>query len=270
MHDTDLFLAAGVCYALGTVGYLLYLAKLSVSMKTLGFGGVLAGLIVQLVAFAWRFSALGYLPIASFYEAIAFFLWCLLAMLAVFHTRYNLAILGSFLSPLALIFLVLGATAHKGPSQVQMPSNPLFPFHVVLSFLGEAVFTIACAASVMYLIQERQLKRKHFGPIYQRLPSLSMIEQLNAQCLYSGFVLLSVGVALGFIMARQEWGQFWTWDPKLVFSTALWALIALALITRRLQGWTGRRSAVFILFTFVAVLMTFMGVNFMSDRHRFG
>lgn len=269
---TNAFLShvAAAFYTVGSIAYVVYIWQLRESWKTVGFASILAGLVAQILAFGWRFSELGYLPIAGLHEAVSFFLWCVLAVFALFHTRYNVAILGSFLSPLALAFLILASSAPKHAVEVKMPEGPLFPIHVLFSFLGESVFAIACVSAVMYLIQERQLKQKTFGQLYRRIPSLSVIENMNVQCLALGFGLLTVGVGTGLVMAYKEWGTDWHWDPKFVLSSAIWALLALALLARRLQGWNGRRSALLMLFTFSVVLFTFIGVNYLSSKHRFG
>ncbi|MBI2890206.1 MAG: cytochrome c biogenesis protein CcsA [Nitrospirae bacterium] len=270
MINTYLFLAAAVCYAVGGLGYIAYLWRLSAPLRNLGLGGVLLGLFLQLLALGWRFSEVGYLPIASFHEAMSFFLWCVLAAFALLQIRYPLAILGSFLSPLALVFLLLAVSASKQPSAAHIPGGPLFALHVVVSFLGEGAFAIACAGAVMYLMQEHYLKRKDFGALYNRLPSLTTVERLNTACLWMGFLFLTAGVGMGFVIAHREWAGAWHWDPKLVFSLAVWLLLALALAARRLQGWSGRRSAWLMVVTFTAVMFTLLGVNFLSDKHRFG
>ena len=45
----------------------------------------------------------------------------------------------------------------------------------------------------MYLLQERELKKKRFGLFYTRLPSLEALDNLNSHCLAVGFPLLTLG-----------------------------------------------------------------------------
>ena len=131
---------------------------------------------------------------------MSFFAWALVGIYLLFDLRYRMAVLGAFLTPLALVLMIIGSTVSK---QVA-PANPMldswwFPVHVTLAFLGHAVFAIACMAGVMFLRQERMLKAKRFSGLFYRLPSLDTLDSINYKCLTFGFPLMTMGIISGAI-----------------------------------------------------------------------
>ena len=46
----------------------------------------------------------------------------------------------------------------------------------------------------MYLLQEKQVKRKKMGALFRRLPSLDVLDDINYRCLTIGFPFLTVGI----------------------------------------------------------------------------
>ena len=59
---------------------------------------------------------------------------------------------------------------------------------------------LAAVAGVMYLIQERQLKRKKLGALFHRLPNIDVLDELNYRCLTIGFPLPPFGVELARVV----------------------------------------------------------------------
>jgi cytochrome c-type biogenesis protein CcsB len=142
--------------------------------------------------------------------------------------------------------------------------------HVTLAFLGYAVFAIAFIAGIMYLLQERRVKRKKFSPLYFRLPSLDTLDSINYKCLTFGFPLMTMGIISGAVWANSAWGGYWRWDPKETWALITWFLYAALLHGRLTIGWRGRRAAIFAIIGFLCLLFTFLGVNLLlTGEHSF-
>jgi len=95
----------------------------------------------------------------------------------------------------------------------------------------------------MYLIQERQIKTKRLGRLgafYTRLPSLNSLDSINYYAIRYGFLLLSIGMITGSIVAQGAHGSYWLWDPKEVWSLITWLCYAILLHQRMAIGWRGR------------------------------
>jgi cytochrome c-type biogenesis protein CcsB len=144
-------------------------------------------------------------------------------------------------------------------------SNWLF-VHSTLAFISYATFAVAFGASIMYLIQEHFLKKKRLGPLYQKLPSLDILDEINYRCLTFGFPLLTVAIITGAIWAETAWGTYWSWDPKETWSLITWFIYAALLHGRLTTGWRGRRAALFSIVGFIVLLFTFLGVNLLPSE----
>ena len=119
----------------------------------------------------------------------------------------------------------------------------------------------------MYLLQEREVKGKHFGALFSRLPPLESLDRLNHRLVRIGFVVFTVALVTGVIFSHHAWGRAWEWDQKQVFSLAAWLLYG-ALIQLRRSGWHGRRNAILTLVGFAIVFVSFVGVGQLSgSRH---
>jgi cytochrome c-type biogenesis protein CcsB len=257
-----LFKIATAFYLLAALGYLAYILLMRRTLSRLAMGIVSAGFVVHSLAFVARALAAGHPPVTNLYESLSFFAWLITGLLIVANFKYQIHVLGAFLTPIALVFML---SALALPKEI-VPLAPVLksfwhPFHITFAFLGNAVFTLAFCGGVMYLLQEHQLKAKKYGPLTKRLPSLEVLDDLNYQCLKFGFPLLTLGIVTGAIWAEYAWGRYWGWDPKETWSMITWFLFAALLHQRLTVGWRGRRAALMTIVGFFSVLFTFLGVN---------
>ncbi len=260
--DVLFFKLAALFYFLGTLAYLTYIVFLK---KAFSKGAVLIvslGFASHTTALLTRYAEAGYLPVTNLYESLSFFAWMIVGLLLIGHLKYQIQVLGAFLAPIALIFML---SALALPKEI-LPLAPVLksfwhPFHVFFAFMGNAIFTLSFCCGVMYLIQEHQVKTKKLGAIAERLPSLKVLDDLNYRCLTLGFPLLTLGIITGAIWAEYAWGRYWGWDPKETWSLITWFLFAAQLHQRLTVGWRGRKAAIMAIVGFLTVLFTFLGVN---------
>jgi cytochrome c-type biogenesis protein CcsB len=256
------FQAAFFLYVAGTGLSLAHLITLKPRLARFGRGFLGVGLTVHTLAILWRLFESGRTPLANLHEALSFFAWATLGAYFLLHFRYRLEVLGAFVSPVAVFLMVL---ASLFPKEI-MPIEPVLdsfwlPVHVILAIAGNALFALAFAAAVMYLIQERQIKSKRIGVFFRRLPALKVLDDLNYRCLKIGFPFLTLGIITGAIWAESAWGTYWSWDPKQTWSLVTWFIYAALLHGRLTAGWRGRRAAIFAVAGFALLLFTFLGVN---------
>ena len=204
----------------------------------------------------------GYIPITNLHEASSFFSWCIVVLFFVLEYRYRLALLGSFIMPIVFILMLSSFVLPKGIK----PLNPVFEsywlgIHTTLAFLGDAAFAMAFGIGIMYLIQERYVKSKHLKGLFQKLPSLQVLDEVNYRLISLGFPLLTLAIITGIIWANTTWGTYWRWDPKEVWSLITWFVYALVLHLRVRAGWRGKKAAILSIVGFIMVIFTFFGVN---------
>ena len=116
------------------------------------------------------------------------------------RSRWRIDVIGAFVAPLALTSLLASRFVGGGdlaPSQGM--KSAILPLHVAINLLGVALFALACGAAVAYLVQEKQLKKKHLEGVFQRLPPLDQLDRAEHRLLLAGFPLLTIGIVTGSI-----------------------------------------------------------------------
>jgi cytochrome c-type biogenesis protein CcsB len=249
-------------YLVGALLYLYFIVTLRERGARLGRMFLLIGVLLHAVGFCWRYAVAGYTPVTNLFESLSFFALSIVGVFLATEIRYNLRILGSFVAPLAFVFSIFAAFLPGEVARLAPALNSWWlPVHVILLFVGDAVFAVAFGAGIMYLLQEKEVKRKRLGAIFKRLPSLDVLDDINYRCLTIGFPLLTLGIITGSIWAEYAWGSYWSWDPKETWSLITWLLYAALLHGRLTVGWRGRKAAILAIVGFCAVLFTFLGVN---------
>ncbi|MBI4342819.1 MAG: cytochrome c biogenesis protein CcsA [Candidatus Omnitrophica bacterium] len=141
--------------------------------------------------------------------------------------------------------------------------SPLVLLHIICALLSYAAFLAAFVSGILFLIQERQLKRKHMGVLFHRLPSLEHLDRVNFVSISAGFGLLSCGAILGFVGAGVLLGRWWTGDPKEILTVALWGAYCVLWLVRLRATLRGRRVAILSILGFTLVLFTFLGASWL-------
>lgn len=259
-----LFQAVGVISLITLILYGVFFVTQREKIRPFARLSLFASGILQTVYILFRYLQTGYTPITSQHEAIVFFAWAVTWAFLSFRWRYTVKNFGAFLTPILCILLFIAANASRtiNPLPPALQSWWL-PVHAGIAVMSYAFLALAFCGGVMYLLQERELKRKHFGYFFTRLPSLDSLDQLNSHCLATGFVLLTLGIISGSIWARQAWGSYWQWDPKETWSLITWLLYAAQIHLRFSAGWRGKRAAVMAVIGFAAVLFTLWGVTYL-------
>ena len=66
-----------------------------------------------------------------------------------------------------------------------------------------ASFALACVLGVTYVLLFKEIKAKHLGFFYARLPSLQVLDVMNGRVVTIGWMFLTLGIAVGGIWATQ-------------------------------------------------------------------
>lgn len=230
-----------------------------------------AGFIIHSVQIIYRYFEAGHLPITGMHQASSFFAWCIVFIFFLLEYRYKIGIMASFILPIVFILMLSSSVF---PREIRPLSPALQSYwlgiHTFLAFLGNAAFAIAFGIGIMYLLQEHYLKSKHLGGLFQRLPSLQVLDEINYKLITLGFPLLTLAIITGALWAESAWGTYWRWDPKEAWSLITWFIYALVLHVRLTAGWRGKRAAILSIIGFLAILFTFFGVNLLlKSLHSF-
>jgi cytochrome c-type biogenesis protein CcsB len=273
------FGSAYVAYAVACllfVGYAVVRREmLAITARYLLFAAVIshaASLIVR-TSIARQMPQHGwYVPWSNWFESFSFFALVIVLCYLIIQWRKEVPILGLFVTPLAFASMVM---AINSPFGTQIPNLPpalqsyWMAIHVPVMFISYAAFTNAFAVGLAYLIQERQLKSRNPSSFMFRLPALDELDHLIYKIIWVAFPLLTLGVLLGARWAYDAWGRYWGWDPKETWAFITWLVFLIYLHMRLVVGWRGRKTAYLSLIGFAVVLVTYIGVNYLSPLHGF-
>lgn len=254
-----------------TGGFIVYLIKQEKIIFRWSTIILFVAFIFHTVSLAQQLYLPGAAPVISLKSTFSFFSWCIIGAYLVFQLRFGLRVLGSFIAPLAAVLMII-SSAIPGVDVSVRPvlKSAWLMVHVGTIFIGDGIFAIAFMAAIMYLIQERQIKKKMRGSFYRRLPSLETLDSMNHYSLIYGFPFLTIGIITGAIYAQYVLGSYWRWDPKEVWSLITWLAYAILLHERLAVGWRGRRAALMSIACFIILVFTFIGGSmWLSDYHSF-
>jgi ABC-type uncharacterized transport system permease subunit len=186
---------------------------------------------------------------------------------------YGAISLGIFALPVTffLVFVpALGLTRYTFPSQGAR-SDWLIA-HIAALLAASVALCFSLLASILYLAQERRIKRKMkagkdswWAPL-DWLPPLDTIDRIAHATLLCGFPCMTIGLVIGAVLVQETpLGAAYFLDPKVIASFAMWCVYVLLLYLRHRTGLRGRNAA----YLSGAVLVATLVVWVANLMHRF-
>jgi ABC-type uncharacterized transport system permease subunit len=260
----------GIAYLLSFGLYLRFLGtgnKLTGRLGTVFLG---LGLIAHYFALLERSRGLHTVPYHDLYGSMSLFGWLLAVTYLGLELYHRQRSVGAFVLPFILVFFL---AAHLAPSDKLSPPaahGVTFAFHVTLSILAYAAFALSFVLSLIFLGEERLLRRHKVGDVVWRLPPLELLAQMSQSSVLVGLVSIAIGTVLGFVWVDRLSSQYSFFDSKYVITLLVLALYALYFRLARTTGWRGGRASKLCVFNFVLVVLSFTVVNlYLSHSHRY-
>jgi ABC-type transport system involved in cytochrome c biogenesis permease subunit len=222
----------------------------------------------------------GHIPVAGPTSAISTFVWLLaLAYLYVEMTTDERA-MGVFILPLLIALQAIPAFKPSIEVRSEVLQGPLFGIHVSSLLFAYASFALACVIGITYVLLFKEIKAKHLGFFYARLPSLQVLDRMNQRAIVIGWVFLTIGMIVGAVWALQARGGYAAGDPrvqamslqdpKIFVALVCWFVYSFELFAARRIGWGGRRAAYLSALGFAIVLLNFVPISyFLTKSHNF-
>ncbi len=232
-------------------------------------------LLVALPAHLAYLAAMGIanhkLPFTSFFEALSAIAFFLTFLSSILHIAFKAKAAAVFSFPLVFVCQLL---AVAGSRIIYLDEgffrSPLFGAHTLSTLLGYAAFALSMIMGLMYLHLFRELKERKPRRMYDRSPPLELLARMNNAALGAGFLLLSLGMLLGSILAVRVWGRVPFSDPKILLSVALWVIYVVGILLRWVFRWTDRKLSYFSVSGFAVVVAFMAAVKlFLPTFHRF-
>ena len=266
-------------YVVAAVAYAWHFTKRSAEVGKVATILLVAACLVHTFIIGMQTTEAGHLPLVGTTGAVSVFVW--LASLAYLYTETtsNERSMGVFIVPLLAVLQTIPAFSnYQVTTRPPVLESPLFVLHVSSLLFAYASLALACVIGVTYVLLFKELKAKHIGFFYARLPSLQVLDAMNARAVTIGWLFLTVGVVVGGVWAFQAQAEFSDprvqamslLDPKIFVALLCWLVYSFELYARRAIGWAGWRTAWLSTIGFAIVLLNFLPVGyFLTRSHNF-
>jgi ABC-type transport system involved in cytochrome c biogenesis permease subunit len=223
----------------------------------------------------------GQIPITGATSAISTFVWLLALSYLYTEMTTNERAMGTFIAPLLVALQAIPAVRPGVDSPPPVLRGPLFSLHVSSLMCAYASFALACMIGVTYVLLFKEIKAKHLGFFYARLPSLQVLDSMNQRAITLGWIFLTVGLVVGVIWTSNARGDaagiadprvqaISLLDPKIFVALVCWLVYSFEVFAARRIGWGGRRAAYLSAIGFVIVLLNFVPISyFVTNSHDF-
>jgi len=268
----SLLLAVLAAYLIAAIHSILAFVNKRRTLQQVAEWSMAVGFVLHTATLIGDWAVDGHYPLFGQRETLSFLAWALVAGYAVILYGYRAQAVGAFAMPLICIltFLALLINPDAGASAATFSQTWLFPIHTTLLVFAYAAFFIVFMASVMYLVQERELKLKTFSAFFHRLPSLTTVNEIATHAAAIGLTLLTLGLVAGVFWNWSLHRTMWRNDPKEIFAVLTWLLYFILAVYRSSANWRGRRAAWLGVLGFVLVLCTFLAAPLFGSYHVFG
>ena len=223
----------------------------------------IVAIILNIIGFSLRWIesykyGIGHIPLSNLYESLVFFSLNIAIVYIYLEFRYKNYLISATASLVAFLSI---AYASLSPS-ISNKITPLIPalksnwltVHVITCFFGYAGFTLSFVISILYLFSLQK----------------NSLDEINYQMVVFGFLFLTIGIITGSVWANSAWGTYWSWDPKETWSLITWLVYAVLIHARLMRNWQGKRIAYISIIGFIAILITYFGVNYLPGLHSYG
>lgn len=181
--------------------------------------------------------------------------------------------------PLACIASLL-PLVFNGVHVLSYAADPLFKLHFLIANVAYGLFVIAALHAVLMLLVERRLHAMRGGGLTRQsaasndgwlsswldtLPPLLTLETLLFRLIGAGFVLLTLTLVSGMLFNEQLLDRALQLDHKTVFALLSWVMFGALLTARKVSGWRGRAALRWVLASFVALLLAYVGSRFVFE-----
>ncbi len=266
-----------VFYAAAAAAYLTHFAWRDPRVGRLATAILAGGLLAHTFLIGMQTMDVGHAPLVGTTAALSAFVWLLGLSYLYIELTTDERSMGVFVAPLIVLLDLIPALDPVVSARPALLQSPLFTLHIVSMLFAYASFALACVLGITYVLLFNELKAKHLGFFYERLPSLQVLDVMNGRVVSIGWLFLTLGIAVGGLWATQiqtspdpRAQAMSIGDPKILVAVICWAVYSFALFARRTIGWSGRRAAWLSALAFVIVLLNLVPIGyFLTKSHNF-
>jgi ABC-type transport system involved in cytochrome c biogenesis permease subunit len=268
-----------VLYAAAGVLYALHFAKRRPGVGQAATTLLLLGALTHTFVIGMQTMEVRHVPFANPSRLVSSFVWLLTISYLYLELTTTERAMGVFIVPIVVGLQTIPVLYPGMESFDPVLDSPWFWVHVASLLFAYASFALAGVLGLTYMLQFKEIKKKQLGYLYERLPSLQILDVMNSHAVAIGWLFLTIGVIVGFIWTAQARAStpgnlnlqaMQLEDPKIFFAVLAWLVYSFAVIARGTMGWTGRRAAWLSALGFAIILLNFLPVSyFVETSHTF-
>ncbi len=196
----DTLYLALACYGVGTLVALASLFVREKRLQHIGLVLMIGGFIAHTFWIGTICVRTGHPPITNLPEATSFIAWMVFAVELVLWIRYRVYAAVFFVYPLVLLLLTISAVVGESFTVLdpELRSN-VFTMHLLFTTVGVAGLLIGLAFGLLAMVQDRALKNKTRGRLWEWIPSLDVCKTLSYRALAIGFSIYTLGLLAGIL-----------------------------------------------------------------------
>lgn len=266
MTDRNAFMVAAAIYGAAFLyGLIVLLAKRAYSRAVM-LALLVGGFLIQTLGLNLRGAAIKACPLGNPFEIAQFLAWSLILLFFIIGPAFRLRLLGFFTAGLTAV-LAGGAFLVPSWDRAYPPGifggNPWIELHAALAIFSYGVFAILSLVSIMFLIQQRGLKKKQFKGVYQYLPSVQQLDQMAKRLLITGVIVLSASLIFGAVFWIENFDRVSVF--KLSATCLVWLGYLTVFILRLQKKLVTRRHAIASIGLFVLAMASLWPVQSARD-----
>lgn len=258
-------------YAASLGLYMAYFYSKSESLGKVASRLFLSGILLHVVYLVTQGIYFKFFPISSSFASMSMLALDIGLIYYIIEKKVKEGRTGFFFLGIIFLFQVISSMfATAKATSNELLSNPWFGVHATVTIMGISALAISALYGLMYLMLAKEIKRHRFGPIYDGLPSLEIIETMGRYATAVGIIILGVGILLGHLWAYNVLGYFFKADTKIIVTDVAWLAYFLGWVIAKVKRLHGLRMSAITLGGFLVFFVTMMLINLLSSTfHKF-
>lgn len=256
---------APILYGLASASYALLFLRDDPFARRASTPLLVASVAVHGVEILLRGVAKGILPIGNVFESASAIAFALAVVYLYVETHTKNRMTGIFVIPMVFVGeAIASAFMDETAAAPAILRSALFGFHTGAAILGYCAFAVAAIYGLLFLVLYHELKSRRFSIIYERLPALEVLAQMNIRALTVGFVFLTIAIVFGAAWVSRV-REASLGDPKVLLTIVAWAVFGFGIVAHFLLGWRGPRVIYMSVAGFLVLVTSSVAINVMGS-----
>jgi ABC-type transport system involved in cytochrome c biogenesis permease subunit len=261
-----------ICLGLGSISLFFFIwgtvrNRSFPKVETALYGLLCMAFLIATIGLGLRAYIGGRIPMSNGYETMLILAWFGL-LIGVLTRKYAflITVFSFLLSGFTLLVAHISSMNPQITPLVPVLQSPLLSIHVLTIMVAYGLCGFMALNSITSLIIWASGKKKPEKQAY-----IERMKETSELFMYPATFLMGAGIFIGAIWANVSWGRYWGWDPKEVWALITFLLMSFTFHSKTLS-WFRKPLFyhIFVLVIFLAVLMTYFGVNYiLGGKHSY-